>query len=113
MSFMPLKSILPLTAIGRASNIHKLSPVYLHIFLMAFTLCYKGRHYKKMIYISHDGIIYQLKKIYNIDVSTDQVKRAMHKFISLGLLERKTAIYVTPHKGKLYPVKKSYYRLAS
>lgn len=108
---MALKSLLPLSMIGRATNIHKLSPVYLHIFLMAFTLCYKGRHYRKMIYISHNGIIYQLKTIYQIEVSRQQVERAMAKFISLGLLERKTACFITNDRGHLYPTKKSYYRL--
>lgn len=113
MSFMSLKSILPLAVIGRTSNIHRLSPIYLHIFLFVFSLCYKGNHYRKMVYISHSGIMYNLYKIYGIEVSRQQITRAMSKFVSLGLLEQKTAIYTQNINGRFTPVKKSYYRLVS
>lgn len=90
-AFMPLKAIMPLSAIGRTVAIHSLKPVYLHIFLMIFSLCYKGKHYKKMTAINYHGIIGELDRIYGIKVSRHQIKRAVAKFVSLGLLEVKTA----------------------
>lgn len=110
---MPIKVILPLSAIGRATNLRRLSPLYIHIFLMVFSLCYKGKHYRRMIYISHEGIIMQLKRMYDLDISRQQVTRAMNKFISLGLVERKTAHFVKPVGGILTPQKMSYYRLST
>lgn len=99
------------TLTGRTLNIHKLSPKYLHIYLMVFSFCYKGKHHRKMTAINYEGVRQQLSQIYGIDVSRYTIYRALKKCVELELLDKAEAKYVK-QIGQVYQVIKTvYYRI--
>lgn len=111
--FKSLKQIIPLTSIGLATNIRKLNPIQLHIFLMLYSFCYKGKRYKSMNLINSRGIKIQIKEIYGIEITRRQFDYACSKIVKLGLLDRRVAIFSKKIGNTLLPTKNSYYRLVS
>lgn len=104
---------MPRTVIGHASLLRKLNPIQLFVYNMVFSLCYKGMCYKRMRPISYIYVANELNRIYKINLTKRQVRRCIDKIVSLGLLERKTAVFVKQYGSQLLPTKTSYYRLPS
>lgn len=113
-SKMPqIKEILPATAIGHATLLKKLSPVQIFVYNMLFSLCYKGNCYKRMRQISYIYVANELNNMYGLNISKRQVRRAVDKIVRLGLVERKTAVFVKLYGTRNLPTKTSYYRICT
>lgn len=110
---MSFKSIISTTPLQFAVSVRKLSPLYLLVFNMLFSLCYKGKSYKQMRSISYVYVANELNRLYQVQISVRQVRRAVDKIVSLGLIERRTASFKRKYGSKLLPTKQSYYRLLS
>jgi len=63
--------------------------------------------------ISYNYIGNSMKKQHSIELTKRQVKYAVDKIVSLGLLERKTAHFKSLVGSQWLPDKASYYRLPS
>lgn len=98
-----------LTGIG--SRLHKLTPIQLFVFLMMFSLCYKGSSKKRMREVSYIYISNSIKELYGIEITARQVRRSVDKLVKLEFIERKTASFVKQYGTQMLPTKRSFYRL--
>lgn len=113
-AFTPIDKALKSSAPASVALIRKLSPRYLFVYLMLFSLCYKGKHYKRMREISYIYLSNELCRMYGANFATKrQVRRACDKIVSLGLIERSTASFLKPYGTQLLPTKTSYYRIST
>lgn len=64
-----------------------------------------------MVAINYSGIISELSRIYGIIVSRHQIKRAMKKFETLGLIDIRIAKFVTQKGTQFLPSTTTYVRL--
>ena len=109
--FINMKALINSSLTGHFISVHKLSPLHLQIYLVTYSLCYKGTRIKSMRQISYAYIGSFIKSRYGIEVTKRQIKYGMDKIVSLGLVERITTNFVRNVNGQLLPDKASYYRL--
>lgn len=111
MSFTPLSNALNLTAVGRASQIRRLNPLQLHIFLLMYSMCFKGHSFRRFNAINSYGVKQQLKLLYNLEITRRQFDYACSKFVKLGLLERTVANFPKTYGSQTLYTKTSFYRI--
>lgn len=108
-----MDAVITRSVTGQYMAVRLLSPVHLQIYLLFYSLCYKGNRIKSMRQISYAYIASELKKRYNVELTKRQIKYAADKLVSVGLLDRVTASYRRQIGDKLLPDKASYYRLTN
>lgn len=110
-AFKQIKYIMTSSPLGHAVLIKKLTPVQLFVYNMMFSLCYKGKSYKRMREISYIYVSNELNRMYDLNLSKRQVRRTVDKLVRLGLIERRTATFKRQYGTRLLPTKASYYRV--
>lgn len=110
-AFEAFKEIAPTTLVGHCALLKKLNPKQLFVYNMIFSLCYKGKSYKRMREISYIYVANELNNMYGLGITKRQVRRAVDKLVALGLVERKTATFLKIYGTQLLPSKTSYYRI--
>ena len=111
MAFQPLNVVLSKSLTVKCIAIKLLPYHQLLVFLMYFSLCYKGTHKRQMRPITLNFIRSQLDTLYQLKLSHRQVEYATTRLISHGLLERRTASFKQRVGTQLLPGRQSFYRL--
>ncbi len=112
-AFINFKAASSPTPLGLSVLSRKLNPLQGVVYLLMYSLCYKGSSYKRMRPISYIYVMHLVNSMYQIEVSKRQVRRCVDKIVSLGLLERKTAVYARQYGNAILPTKTSYYRIST
>jgi len=106
-----LKSLISSSVTGQWLAIRKLSALQLQVYLMFYSLCYKGSRIKSMREISYQYVGSAINTMYGTKLNKRTVKYVADKLVKLGLLERKTTHFKKLYGNTLLPTKSSYYRL--
>lgn len=109
--FTPLSSVLKASVLGQYVAVHKLSPVHLQIYLLLYSLCYKGNRIKSMRQISYSYLATAINKMYGTNLNKRTVKYGCDKIVSLGLMDRVTTRFKRQIGTQLLPDKASFYRI--